>query len=246
MGVSPLFCCFSTQQPKCLTATGLAASILAFAFFIWGMADLEFKRRGVMVLYIMTFTFFIFLILGFIILFMLSNLQNTHTYKAMMNVGRYICLLILILTGIAFIFLLIAWIILLVDYSKLHSFLKDLRNGDIDDIEDEDPEDYNWAEPLDDIEIEAKIVGHEWAAVIVPGIIGLLALIVIALVANALYKMFFDTYTSGTQYPVTTGYNPNSASPLPNITQPGLFPNTNGPVPPMGNNINSQVEIKQN
>ena len=164
----------------------------------------------------------------------------------MMNVGRYICLLILVLTSIAFIFLLIAWIILLVDYSKLHSFLKDLRNGDIDDIKDEDPEDYYWAEPLDDIEIEAKIVGHEWGAVIVPGIIGLLALIVIALVANALYKMFFDIYVSGTQYPITTGYNQNSASPLPNMTQPGLFPNNNGPVPPMGNNFNSQVEIKQN
>ena len=242
MGVSPLMCCLSSQQPKCLSATGLAAGILAFAFFIWGIADLEFKRRGVMVIYIMTFTFFIFLMLGFVILFILSNLQNSHTYKAMMNVGRYICLLILVLTVIAFIFLLIAWIILLVDYSKLKSYLKD-RKGKYDKIKDQD---YFWAYPLDDIDTEGKIVGHEWGAVIVPGIIGLLALIVMALVANALYKMFFDTYTSGTQYPVTTGYNPNSASPLPNITQPGLFPNTNGPVPPMGNNFNSQVEIKQN
>ena len=242
MGVSPLMCCLSSQQPKCLSATGLAAGILAFAFFIWGIADLEFKRRGVMVIYIMTFTFFIFLMLGFVILFILSNLQNSHTYKAMMNVGRYICLLILVLTVIAFIFLLIAWIILLVDYSKLKSYLKD-RKGKYDKIKDQD---YFWAYPLDDIDTEGKIVGHEWGAVIVPGIIGLIALIVIALVANALYKMFFDTYTSGTQYPVTTGYNPNSASPLPNITQPGLFPNTNGPVPPMGNNFNSQVEIKQN
>jgi len=244
MGVSPLLCCFSSQQPKCLAITGLIASILAFAFFIWGIADLEFKRRGVMVIYIMTFTFFIFLILGFLILFMLSNLQNSHTYKAMMNVGRYICLFILALTGIAFIFLLIAWIILLVDYSKLHSYLKDFRNNEVD--ADEDPEDYDWSEKLDDIDEKHKIIGHEWAAVIVPGIIGLLALILIALVANALYKMFFDTYTSGTQYPVTTGYNPNSASPLPNMTQPGLFPNNNGPVPPMGNNFNSQVEIRQN
>ena len=243
MGVSPLFCCFSTQQPKCLTATGLAASILAFAFFIWGMADLEFKRRGVMVLYIMTFTFFIFLILGFIILFMLSNLQNTHTYKTMMNVGRYICLLILVLTSIAFIFLLIAWIILLVDYSKLHSFLKDLRNGEFDDIEDEDPEDYNWAEPLDDIEIEAKIVGHEWGAVIVPGIIGLIALVVIALVANYLYKVFKDNYDSAPAYPVT---NQNTVGvTIPNMNQPGLFQN-NGPVPPMGNNFNNPAQIQQN
>ena len=229
MGVSPLMCCFSSQQPKCLSATGLAAGILAFAFFIWGIADLEFKRRGVMVIYIMTFTFFIFLILGFVILFILSNLQNSHTYKAMMNVGRYICLLILVLTVITFIFLLIAWIILLVDYSKLKSYLKHLRNKEYDEIDIEDPIDNAWGAALYD-EDDLKIIGHEWGAVIVPGIIGLLV----------------DTYTSGTQYPVTTGYNPNSASPLPNITQPGLFPNTNGPVPPMGNNFNSQVEIKQN
>lgn len=233
-------------QPKCLTINGLTASVLAFAFFIWGIADLEFKRRGIMVIYIMIFTFFIFLFLGFIILFMLSNLKNSNTYKAMMNVGRYICLLILVLTSIAFILLLIAWIFLLVDYSKLRSLLKHIRNNEFDEIKDEDPDDYVWAWKLDDINKDFKIKGHEWGAVIVPGIIGLLALIVIALVAIPLYKMFFDTYASGTQNPVTTGYNQSSTSPLPNMTQPGLFPNNNGPVPPMGNNFNSQVEIKQN
>ena len=244
MGVSPLFCCFSSQQPKCLAATGLTASVLAFAFLIWGIADLEFKRRGVFVIYIMAFTFFIFLILGFFILFMISNLQRSDTYRAMMNVGRYICLLILALTVIAFIFLAIAWIILLVDYSKLNSFLKDVRNNEVD--KDEDLTKYTWGWELDDIDTDFKIIGHEWAAVIVPGIIGILALVVIALVANALYKMFLDTYNSGTQYPVTTAYNQNSASPLPNMTQPGLFPNNNGPIPPMGNNFNSQVELRQN
>ena len=244
MGVSPLLCCFSSQQPKCLAITGLLASVLAFAFFIWGIADLEFKRRGVMVIYIMTFTFFIFLILGFLILFMLSNLQNSHTYKAMMNMGRYICLFILALTGIAFIFLLIAWIILLVDYSKLHSFLKDLRNGEVAD--DEDPDDYDWAEPLDDIDIEAKIIGHEWAAVIVPGIIGLIALIIIALVLNYLYKVFKDNFDSATEYPVTDSNQNTVGVATPNMNQPGLFPNNNGPVPPMGNNVNNPSQIQQN
>jgi hypothetical protein len=244
MGVSPLLCCFSSQQPKCLAITGLLASVLAFAFFIWGIADLEFKRRGVMVIYIMTFTFFIFLILGFLILFMLSNLQNSHTYKAMMNVGRYICLFILALTGIAFIFLLIAWIILLVDYSKLHSFLKDLRNGEVAD--DEDPDDYDWAEPLDDIDIEAKIIGHEWAAVIVPGIIGLIALIIIALILNYLYKVFKDNFDSATEYPVTDSNQNTVGVATPNMNQPGLFPNNNGPVPTMGNNVNNPSQIQQN
>ena len=243
MGVSPMFCCFNKQEPKCVTATGLAASVLAFAFLTWGVADLEFKRDGVKAIYIIAYIFVILILLAFIFLFIILVMQKSNNYRTMMNLGKIICLAILGLTGIAFIFLLIAWIILLVDYSKLHSFLKDFRNGEFDDIEDEDPEDYNWAEPLDDIEIEAKIVGHEWGAVIVPGIIGLIALVVIALVANYLYKVFKDNYDSAPAYPVT---NQNTVGvTIPNMNQPGLFQN-NGPVPPMGNNFNNPAQIQQN
>ena len=44
MGCAPMFCCFLNQQPNCMALTGLAASIVAFAFMIWGLADLWFKR----------------------------------------------------------------------------------------------------------------------------------------------------------------------------------------------------------
>ena len=244
MGVSPVFCCFNNQQPKFVTATGLAASILAFAFLVWGVSDLEFKRDGVKAIYIIAFILVILILLGFIFLFILLSMQKSNSYKTMMNLGKIICLLILVFTGIAFIFLLIAWIILLVDYSKLHSFLKDLRNGEVAD--DEDPDDYDWAEPLDDIDIEAKIIGHEWAAVIVPGIIGLIALIVIVLVANYLYKVFKDNFNSAPEYPVTVNNQNTIGLTVPNMNQPGLFPNNNGPVPPMGNNVNNPSQIQQN
>ena len=244
MGVSPVFCCFNNQQPKYIITTGLVASILAFAFLIWGVSDLAFKRDGVKAIYIIAFLLVIFILLGFIFLFILLSMQKSNSYRTMMNLGKIICLLILGFSGIAFIFLLIAWIILLVDYSKLHSFLKDLRNGELDD--DEDPDDYSWADPLDDIDIEAKIVGHEWGAVIVPGIIGLIALIVIILVANYLYKVFKDNFDSAPVFPVTANNQNTVGVTVPNMNQPGLFPNNNGPVPPMGNNLNSQVEIKQN
>ena len=243
MGVSPFFCCFNNQQPKFVTATGLAASILAFAFLVWGVADLEFKRDGVKAIYIIAFILVILILLGFIFLFILLSMQKSNSYKTMMNLGKIICLLILCFTGIAFIFLLIAWIILLVDYSKLNSFLKDIRNGEYDEDIDQD---YSWANPLDDIDTEAKIVGHEWGAVIVPGIIGLITLIVIALVANYLYKVFKDNFNSAPEYPVTVNNQNTIGLTVPNMNQPGLFQNNNGPVPPLGNNFNNPVQNQQN
>ena len=238
MGVSPLFLCFNGQPPKCLTITGLGATFVAFAFLIWGVADLEYKRRGVEVIYIMTFTFFIFIILGFLILFLLASLQISESYRPMMNVGRLLCLGLLILCGIAFIFLLVTWIILLVDYFKLRNQEK---------ITDDDILDNVLGYDLDNVELETKIAGHEWGAVFAPSILGLLVLILDMLILNALYKMFMDTYNTRPQFPVVTVSNQNTITPLPNMTQPELFPNNNnGPVPPMGNNFTSQVQINPN
>ena len=238
MGVSPLFLCFNGQPPKCLTITGMGATFVAFAFLIWGVADLEYNRRGVEVIYIMTFTFFIFIILGFLILFLLASLQISESYRPMMNVGRILCLGLLVLCGIAFIFLLITWIILMVDYFK--------RRND-EKVSDEDDYDIDWGDLLDNAELENKIAGHEWGAVFAPSILGLLVLILDMLILNALYKMFMDTYNTRPQFPVVTVSNQNTITPLPNMTQPELFPNNNnGPVPPMGNNFTSQVQINPN
>ena len=239
MGVSPLFLCFNGQPPKCLTLTGMAATFVAFVFLIWGVADLGYKRRGVEVIYIMTFTFFIFIILGFLILFLLASLQISESYRPMMNVGRILCLGLLVLCGIAFIFLLITWIILMVDYFK--------RRND-EKVSDEDDYDiFPLGDLLDNVESENKIAGHEWGAVFAPSILGLLVLILDMLILNALYKMFMDTYNTRPQFPVVTVSNQNTITPLPNMTQPELFPNNNnGPVPPMGNNFTSQVQINPN
>ena len=244
MGISPLFCCFNNRQPKCLAGTGLIASFLAFGLLIWGVTDLEFKRTGVKAIYIIAFILVILIFLAFIALLIFLIMKKSGSYKKIMNLGRIICLAILVLTCIAFIFLLVAWIILLVDYGKLNSFLKDARNGEID--EDEDFEQYEWAEDVS-ITTDAKIAGHEWGALVVPGIVGLIALILDGLIANYLYKVFLDNYNSAPEFPVTTINNQNTVGvTVSNMNQPGLFPKNNGPVPPMGNNTNSQVEIKQN
>jgi hypothetical protein len=245
MGISPLFCCFNNQQPKCLAGTGIVASFLAFVFLIWGVADLEFKRTGVQAIYIIAFIFVILILLAYIALLIFLIMKKSGSYKKIMNLGRIICLAILVLTCIAFIFLLIAWIILLVDYSKLHSYLKDLRNDEVD--EDEDREQYDWGIYVSGVLTDLKIAGHEWGAVVVPGIIGLIALILNGLIANYLYKVFMDNYNSAPEFPVNNIGNQNTVGvTVPNVNQPGLFPNNNGPFPPMGNNFNNNVQIQQN
>ena len=276
MGVSPFFCCFEDKQPKCLTSTGIASSILAFAFFIWGITDLEFKRNWIKALYIITFIIVIILIVAFIALFILVSLPKSKNYMKIMNSGRLISLGVLILTGIAFIFLLLSFIFLLVDYGKPQSELNDIKNGvDLDDddidfddddidfddddididfddldfgIDDDDfDDDYDWALNLDNFDTEFKIVGHEWGAVIAPSVIGLIVLVINGLVTNYLYRVFTDNLYSTPEYQATNNSNQNTVGVVtPNMNQPELLPNNNGPVPPMGNNINNPVEIKQN
>ena len=46
MGIQPLFCCFSNMSPIISAITGIGASVLSFAFLIWGIADLWFKKSG--------------------------------------------------------------------------------------------------------------------------------------------------------------------------------------------------------
>ena len=237
MGMEPLFCCLRDQRPNCLAFTGLGASILAFAFLIWGVADLDFKRGGVEAIYIIAFVLVILCMLAFIALLIFINLRNAT--RTIYNLGRIICLVILCMCGVAFIFLLVAFIILIVDYAKLSSYLKDLRNN-ADDID----RNYNPLWAADSVNLAGKIKGHKWGAVFVPSIIGLIALVVMAFVANVLYKFFTDQMNS-TPNVVPVNITQNTMTTTPNYPQPGMFPNNNGPVPPMVNNVAYPVTIQQ-
>ena len=133
--------------------------------------------------------------------------------------------------------MLIAFIILIVDYAKLSSALKDERDGKDVDYDGEWAKDsVNW--------VTYKIKGHKWGAVFAPSIIGLIALVVMAFVANVLYKFFTDRMNSTPNvYPVNV--TQNTMTTIPNYPQPGVFPNNNGPVPPMVNNVAYPVTIQQ-
>ena len=205
MGMEALFCCFRGLGPKISAITGLGASVLSFAFLIWGLADLEFKRKGVHVLYIITFVLVILALVGFALLFVF--LMRTGP-RAINNLGRIICLVIIMICVLAFIFMLISWIILIVYYA----------------------------------DSDKTIDSHEWAAVFVPSLITLIVLPLMALVANYLYKEFTDRMNlNPTPYPVTQ----NTIPTIPNISQPEINLNINGPVPPMGNNVPYPVPIQQ-
>ena len=213
MGIAPLFCCFRSQQPNCMALTGLAASIVAFAFMIWGLADLWFDRKGVEAIYIIAFILVCISLVAFIIIFIFLNLRKTESYRTINNVGRIFCLVILIICFVAFIFLLVAFIILIVDYA---------------DVEKEIPGQF--------------FPSHEWAAVFVPSILGLICLVIMALAANILYKVFYDNVMA-TPYPVHI--TQNSMTTTPNPPQPVIFPVTNGPAYPTPNNVPYPVTIQQ-
>ena len=211
MGMEALFCCFRGLGPKISAITGLGASVLSFAFLIWGLADLWFKRTGVHVLYIITFVLVILALVGFALLFVFLMMTVP---RAINNLGRIICLVIIMICVLAFIFMLISWIILIVYYADLR---KDLKDSGSDET----------------------IPSHDWAAVFVPSLITLIVLPLMALVANYLYKEFTDRMNLN---PTPTQ---NTIPTIPNISQPEINLNINGPVPPMGNNVPYPVPIQQ-
>ena len=211
MGMEALFCCFRGLGPKISAITGLGASVLSFAFLIWGLADLWFKRKGVQVLYIITFVLVILALVGFALLFVFLMMTVP---RAINNLGRIICLVIIMICVLAFIFMLISWIILIVYYADLRKDLKDIGSDE-------------------------TIPSHDWAAVFVPSLITLIVLPLMALVANYLYKEFTDRMNLN---PTPTQ---NTIPTIPNISQPEINLNINGPVPPMGNNVPYPVPIQQ-
>ena len=91
-----------------------------------------------------------------------------------------------------------------------------------------------------------SVSGRYWAAAIIPSLLAFAAIIVMALIANRLVKEFSDRMSSAPA-------NPNAVPQTtmttmitnPNIPQPSLFPNNNGPNPPVGNYQSRAVVVQQ-
>ena len=104
MGCSPFYCCFKNYRPNCIALTALVANIIAVAFMIWGLVDLEWDltRRGRKALYIIAFVILcVTLVLMFVVLLLL-NLRSGPNYITCNNIGRIFCLIIIILAILIF------------------------------------------------------------------------------------------------------------------------------------------------
>ena len=232
-------CCSKKKDPRCLSIAGLVSSIIGLGFLIWGLSDLEFKRKGVKAIYYISFVFLILELLGFIGIIILSCLKKS---KTMTIAGKITSIIILVLASVADLFLVISFVVLCIDYFKFYAILKNPEDYTYDDLLDN-----AWGLLLDDVVTKGEIAGHEWCALFIPAIIGISILSPNIRIGKDLYDAFKEDNNSTPQIPENTGYNQNTIGvTVPNMNQPGLFPNNNGPVPPMGNNTNSQVEIKQN
>ena len=214
MGCSPLFCCFKNCRPNCITITGLIANIIAVAFMIWGLCDLEWNwtKRGRKVLYIIAFVILCVTLVLLIVVLIILNLRVGANYITCNNIGRIFCLIIIILAILAFIFLLVDEILLLVDYAKLE---RDSGKG-------------------------RNIPSHDWAACILPGLLGLIASVIIALCANILYRIFYDNILGPYLDGPVQHVNNNSVSTIPNVTQDPVAVTVNNPpivTPPIIPNV---------
>ena len=201
MGIAPLFCCFSGKSLNCIVLTGLAASFIALSFLLWGLADLWFDRDGALAIYIIAFIFICISLVGFVLLYIFLNIRKPECTRTFYSIGRIICLIIFIICIIAFVFMLTAFIILIVDYA---------------DVEKDMPGKF--------------FPSHEWAAVFVPSIIALAALVFMILCANILYKIFGDNLLANPN-PLDATQN-TFVSTISNQPQPILQPVIQPPIQP--------------
>lgn len=174
MGIVPLYCCFKDQRPNCILITGLIANLVAMGFLIWGLADLWFKRDGVLAIYIIAFVITCICLVGFILLFIFLNLNRSEGFRIFFSVGKIICKVIMIITFVAFMLIFSAFIILLVDYAN------EERSR-----------------------IGKYFPSHEWAAVFVPSLLSLICLPIMFMVANVLYSVFEEIIATPYQGNIT-------------------------------------------
>ena len=165
MGCLSLFCCFKNMSPNKIVFTAIISNLIAVVFLIWGITDLFWYRKARKPLYIISLIFFFLSLIGLIFVIVLLNVRTDQNYIITINIiGKIICGIIITLCILSFIFLLIAEILILKDYN------------DIEDI----------LGPGRDIPI------LDWLRVILPGILGLITLVITTLCVNVLYKKFND------------------------------------------------------
>ncbi len=204
MGCISLYCCFKNFRPNCIAFTAIISNFIAVAFMIWALADLMWLRKARKALYIIAFVALCITLILLIIALILLNIRKGNNYISLNNAGKTICLIIILLAILAFIFLLIDEILLIYDYADLE---KDLGPG-------------------------RQIPRHDWAACILPGLLGLIASVIISLCCNILFTIFNENILDSLfefQNNHHVNVNQNSITSIPNITQDPVAVTVNNP-----------------
>ena len=162
MGVESCFCCFIIMDPGCLSLTGTASNIIILGFMLWGILDPDFVKNVAKALYITSFVLFCLCLIFYLIIFFII-IKRCQGAKSINSFGKILCLLIPGLSFLASIFLIIGFIIELVEHVKMED------------------------------DIPGKFYStREWASLIVPLILGYIGFIIMVLCANVLYRKFGD------------------------------------------------------
>ena len=167
MGLLSLSCCFKNIFPNPLAFASITSNTVGIIFLIWGATELKWYwfRKARKPLYIISFVFFFLALIGLIFVIVLLNLWTDQNFIITINIiGKILCGIIIGLCILAFIFLLIAEILILKDYNHIENELGPGRNIPILD----------------------------WLRAIIPGISGLITLVITTLCVNVLYKKFND------------------------------------------------------
>jgi len=121
MGCVCLFCCFRTCSPDIIAVVGLVSNFISFAFLIWAIADLSWKRDGAKSLYIISLILMSVSFILFLLVFIFQRLRKGPNQLTYNKLAKYFCLLIILLCILTFIFIIIGGIMEI-------CHLKDLKN----------------------------------------------------------------------------------------------------------------------
>ena len=155
-------CCFKNLLPIYLSIILLVANAVAVIILIWGVVEMVWSRKYTKRVYWAGFIIFIVTLILSIIILIFTILRNKHEITR--NIGKIICIAIIVLGIIALILTLIGTIITIVDYATINSILDDRSY--------------------------LRIPGSWWAYVIVPEVITIIASVTMILCARALYIIF--------------------------------------------------------
>lgn len=117
-------CCTKNQSPICLCIAGIASSIVTLGFLIWGVRRVLFWEKAFEALYTIACVLVGLSVLIFIVVTIFINLEIDQSKKFLYKIGKISCIVNMIISILAQVFVLIAFIKGFKDYIDIEKILK--------------------------------------------------------------------------------------------------------------------------